>query len=64
MKLPEVSKSVIIYKTYILDFYMCDLRSGQFHDLPIISQWEKFQMPLNEIIFNRYAHEYVRWAHH
>ena len=26
-------------------FYIGDLRSGQFRDLPIISQWEKTQMP-------------------
>ena len=26
-------------------FYIGDLRSGQFHDLPIISQWGKTQMP-------------------
>ena len=26
-------------------FYIGDLRSGQYRDLPIISQWEKTQMP-------------------
>ena len=29
----------------ISDFYIGDLRSGQFRDIPIISQWGKTQMP-------------------
>ena len=33
------------YKTYISDFfYIGDLRSGHFCDLPIISQWAKNQL--------------------
>ena len=31
---------------YISDFYIYDLRSGQFFDLPITSQWEKFHFIL------------------
>ena len=30
---------------YLGFFYIGDLRSGQFRDLPIISQWGKVQMP-------------------
>ena len=34
------------YNLHISDFfYIGDLRSGQFRDLPIISQWGKIQMP-------------------
>ena len=32
-----------------------DLRSGHFSDLPIISLWEKFQLPLNATQFAQYA---------
>ena len=34
------------YNLYTSDFFFCtgDLRSGQFRDLPIISQWGKNQM--------------------
>ena len=39
MKLSEYDKVVGTYKTYISDFYICDPRSGHFHDL--ISQWAK-----------------------
>ena len=30
-------------------FYIRDLRSGQFRDLPMLSQWAKFQLPLFRI---------------
>ena len=30
-------------------FYIPDLRSGQFRDLPLLSQWAKFQLPLFRI---------------
>ena len=30
-------------------FYIRDLRSGQFRDLPMLSQWEKFKLPLFRI---------------
>ena len=33
------------YNLYISDFVIGDLRSGQFRDLPIISQWGKTQVP-------------------
>ena len=46
MKLSEVSKSDITYKIISRIFDICDLRSGQYHGLPIISQSEKFQFPL------------------
>ena len=29
---------------YISDFYICDLRSGQFRDLSIISLWGNLEM--------------------
>ena len=38
-------------------FDICDLRSGQFHDLPIISQWEKFQLPLNATQSTQYGQD-------
>ena len=30
-------------------FYIRDLRSGQFRDLPMLSLWAKFQLPLFRI---------------
>ena len=30
-------------------FYIRDLRSGQFRDLPMLSQWAKFQLPIFRI---------------
>ena len=30
-------------------FYIRDLRSGQFRDQPMLSQWAKFQLPLFRI---------------
>ena len=60
MKLWGNRKSNSIYKTYLSDFFsICDLRSGQFHDLPIISQWRKFQLPLNVIQCPQYARDHV-----
>ena len=42
MKLSEYDKVIGTYKMYISDFfYIDDLRSGHFRDLPIISQWAK-----------------------
>ena len=41
-------------------FYIDDLRSGHFCDRPIISLWEKFQMPLDGMIFNIFSHEHVQ----
>ena len=58
MKLSGVGESDSIYKMYISDFYNCDLRSGQSHELPIISQWEKFQLPLNATRSTQYAQDY------
>ena len=39
-------------------FDICDLRSGQFHDLPIISQLEKFQLPLNATQSTQYGQDH------
>ena len=47
MKLSEYDEVISAYKTYVLDFYIGDLRSGHFCDLPIISQWAK----INSVIF-------------
>ena len=46
LKLAEFAKRDRIYKTYISDFYIYGLRSGQFCDLPVISQWEKIHLIL------------------
>ena len=37
------------------NLYTCDLRLGQFHDLPIISQWEKLHLPLFAIHLTQYV---------
>ena len=45
MKLSEYDELISAYKTYLSDFfYIGDLRSGHFCDLPIISQWAKTQL--------------------
>ena len=46
LQLSAVVKGDRMYKRYISDFYIGDLRSGQFCDLPIIRQWAKFQFIL------------------
>ena len=38
MKLSEYDKVIGTYKMYISDFYIGDLRSGHFRDLPIIGK--------------------------
>ena len=45
----EVDKVNSSSNLYILDFYIRDLRSGQFRDLAMLSQWAKFQLPLFRI---------------
>ena len=44
MKLSEYDEVISAYKTYISVFYIGVLRSGHFCDLPIISQWAKYQL--------------------
>ena len=39
MKLSEYDTDISTNKTYISNFYFCDLRSGHFRDLPIIIKW-------------------------
>ena len=55
MKLSEYDKVIGTYKMYILDFfYIGDLRSGHFRDLPIISQWAKIKLPILCFILSLY----------
>ena len=45
MKLSEYDKVISTYKMCISDFfYIGDLTSGHFRDLPIISQWAKIKL--------------------
>ena len=42
------------YHLYISDFYIGDLRSGQFLDLSIISQWRNIEIrPIHKIRFRK-----------
>ena len=55
MKLSGYDKAFGTYKTYFLDFfYIGDLRSGHFRDLPIISQWAKIKLPVLCFILSLY----------
>ena len=44
-------------------FNIRDLRSGQFCNLTVISQWEKFQPPLFASLFVQYNHKRVLVSH-
>ena len=61
MKLSEYDKVISAYRTYIYlgFFYIGDLRSGHFCDLPIISQWAK-QKKIRYIYFGESSFE---WNH-
>ena len=61
MKLSEYDKVIGTYKMYILDFYIGDLRSGHFRDLPIIiSQWAKIKLPVLYFILSLYEWNRIR----
>ena len=44
LKLSVCNTGIGLYKSYISDFHIVDLRSGQFGDLPIVSDWAKNQV--------------------
>ena len=54
----ELVRVTVCTKRISRNFDICDLRSGQFYDLPIISQWEKFQLALNVIQWSQYAQDH------
>ena len=59
MKLSEYDEVISAYKTYISDFfYIGDLRSGHFCDLPIISQWAK-----NQLCYIYFGASVFEWNH-
>ena len=67
MKLSGVSKGDNIHKMYVSDFFIYDLRSGQSHNLPIISQWDKFQLHLNATRSTQYIQDHGvagPWSRH
>ena len=45
LKLSVSNTGIGLYKLYISDFHIVDLRSDQFGDLPIVSDWAKNQVP-------------------
>ena len=60
MKLSEYDKVIGIYKMYISDFDIGDLRSDHFRDLPIISQWAKNKLPVLCFILSIYEWNRIR----
>ena len=54
----EIVKSSRATTCISRNFYIDDLRSGHFCDRPIISQWEKFQLTLNAILWLQYAQDH------
>ena len=49
LKVAGCNKPIATCNLYISDFYIDDLRSGRFHDLPIIIQWGE----INWLIFHK-----------
>ena len=54
MKRSEYDRAIGTYKMYISFFDICDLRSGLFRDLPIISQWTKIKLLVLRFILSLY----------
>ena len=44
MRLTRLHEVIITYQGLTLEFFIGDLRSGQFRDLPIVSLWGNLKM--------------------
>ena len=67
LKLGEWYKVIRAYNLRISDFPFGDVRSSQFLDLPIISKWERNQIPsiglrLGDFIINWVKLDYCWWS--
>ena len=58
----QILLSTYLQLVYLGFFYIGDLRSGQFRDLPIISQWGKTQMDQIVIRSVQIVQNHAQWC--